>query len=328
MTILHSGRPDLPGFDSHGGVYSNPEWCAFVDSDDPTMEPAYFSDAAGTFLIAHYCPAEPPPHYPRGLVFGGRGGCTSRLLLADGTSAERISDLISAAVDMFPDSRGAWSWPFLPGDDSGRLIRALGISASQLRLAGADCTVRVTPGGVEAHIADALQSRERREDVRSELTEFAKGPVRISATPGTDPASPSPDVLAPLFHAVERAHGHPITELRALELLRRRHEFLARSTTVFTATDPAGTVTGFSVLRHVGDEATVDIVGLADPTYDSAAGPLYSHLAFWAPLEWCATQDNRIHTLHLGMQAFEAKTRRGAAMRSLWTVTVPAENIC
>ncbi|MCX7540937.1 hypothetical protein [Corynebacterium antarcticum] len=322
MTILHSGRPDLPGFGRVSGVYSDADWCRFVDSGEPTVDPAYLSDGDGAFLIAHHCPTNPPPHYPGGLVLGGLAGRNSRLLLEDGAPESRLPALVDAAVDLFPSSRGAWAWPFLSGDDSRRLIRAFGFSASHLRLAGADCTVDVPAGGIEAHIG-SLQSRERREDVRAELGAFARGPVRISAAAATAADCPSPDMLGPLLGTVERAHGRPVSDDRAIDLLERRNRFLADASTVFTATDISGGMVGFSVLRRVGDEATVDVVGLRDLSREAVAGPLYAHLALWEPLAWCAAPDRGVVTLHLGMQAFEAKTRRGAAMRSLWTVTAP-----
>ncbi|MCK7637821.1 hypothetical protein [Corynebacterium pygosceleis] len=323
MTIVHGGTPDLPGFDRVAGICSGADWCRFVDSD-ARSEPRYLSDGNGAFLVAHHCPGEPEPHYPAGLVLGGRAGRVSRLLLDDGASPEQLPALIDAAVEMFPSSCGGWSWPFLTGDDSRRLIRALGVGASGLRLAGADCTVEVTGGGVEAHVATSLQSRERRADVREELASFSRGRVRVTATSAASGDCPSPELLGPLLATVERAHGRSVTDAGAIDLLHRRNRFLADSSTVFTATDPGGRITGFSVLRRVGDEATVDVVGLRDPSRDSVTGPLHAHLALWEPLAWCAGPGRGVRTLHLGMQAFEAKTRRGAAMRSLWTVTVPA----
>ncbi|MBI9000303.1 hypothetical protein M0E87_08295 [Corynebacterium sp. CCM 9185] len=323
MTIHHSGRPDIPGFDRVAGVHSGADWCRFVDSDDPTVEPAYLSDGDGAFLIAHHCPANPPPHYPGGLVLGGLSGRISRLLLDYGASEFQLPALVDATVDLFPPSRGGWAWPFLSGDDSRRLIRAFGFSASHLRLAGADCTVHVPEGGIEAHIAGSLQSREHRNDVRAELASFARGPVRITATAAAAVDCPAPDRLGHLLGTVERAHGHPVTDARAIDLLERRNRFLADSSTVFTATDTTGAIVGFSVLRQVGDEATIDMVGLCDPSLEAVTGPLYAHLAIWEPLAWCAEPNRGVVTLHLGMQAFEAKTRRGAAMRSLWTVTAP-----
>ncbi|MBI8988221.1 hypothetical protein [Corynebacterium meridianum] len=324
MTILRSAKPDLPGFDRVAGVYSDPDWCRLVDSEDPAVEPAYLSDGQGAFLVAHHCPTARPPHHPAGLVLGGCTGRASRLLLDDGVPEARLSALIDSAVDLFPQSRGAWTWPCLSGDDSRRLIRALGYDASHLRLAGADCTVSVSDGGIEAHIAAALQSRERREDVRGELAAFARGTVRITAAPATSADCPSPAVLGPLLGSVQRANGYSVTDARAIDLLERRRRFLADSSTVFTATEATGEIVGFSVLRKVGDAATVDVVGLRDPSRDAVAGPLYAHLALWEPLAWCAEPNRGVVTLHLGMQAFEAKTRRGAAMRSLWTVTAPA----
>lgn len=301
-----------------GSFYDSAAWQAFSDSDR-VSRPRYVAatDADGSplaVLSVHHSPRENNARYrpptPDTVLLGGRRGHLSSLLRAPAAPLELVRPMLDRACDDLGLDPAHWWWPYLVGDDALAVATALDAPGPPALL-GADCLVEVPEGGLDAHVA-ALSSRQRRTNTRRELRAFAESGLRIER----GPLAGDLDRLGALLSQVQRRYGHDHGPELMEDLLARQAEHLGERAVVHRCLDADGTVVGFSLAYRHGDELALRVVGF-DYQRSAQVGE-YAHLSIYAPLQLCAEQGLR--RLHLGMESFEAKLRRGAVARPLWSV--------
>ncbi|MBL1118663.1 GNAT family N-acetyltransferase [Streptomyces sp. 110] len=315
-------------------LYCGTDWLEFSDTDHiararyftahtPTGDPS-----AG--LIAHWSPQEnneryvpervlPTPLADKALIIGGRRGYLSGPLLAPGLSVagqgDALDTLLEAATAWCPQAEGRWWWPYLT-TDSATTVRAALTAAGRgpvaAQLLSADCVIAVPEGGLDAHIA-ALPTKQRRTNARRELRAFAESGLCIVRTTLAGHA----DALGPLLANVQQRYGHDHSAEQMTSLLRRQAEHLQDASVVFLCLAPGDNrPVGFCLAYRHGRELAVRLVGF---DYDRLPGAAeYAHLAVYEPVRYC--QENGLERVELGMESFEAKCRRGAAVRPLWAL--------
>ncbi|MBI1758464.1 MAG: GNAT family N-acetyltransferase [Actinobacteria bacterium] len=314
--------------------YCGTPWLEFSDTDHiararyfvghrPTGEPS-----AG--LIAHWSPQEnneryvpervlPAPPAGEAMIIGGRRGYLSGPLFAPGLSAAEQGDalgtLLDAATVWSPEAGGRWWWPYLTTDGATTIRAALtaaGRGPVAAQLLGADCTIAVPEGGLDAHIG-ALPTRQRRTNARHELRAFAESGLRIVRTT----LAGHTDALGPLLANVQQKYGHDHSAEQMASLLQRQAEHLQDASVVFLCLAPGDDrPVGFSLAYRHGRELAVRVVGF---DYDRLRGAAeYAHLAVYEPVRYC--RENGLERVELGMESFEAKSRRGAVIRPLWAL--------
>ncbi|MFE5399469.1 GNAT family N-acetyltransferase [Streptomyces sp. NPDC056568] len=324
--------------------YCGAPWLEFSDTDrvaearylvaegaggDGTDSPVAGLPIAG--LVAHWSPRENNERYVPERVFpdlprtdvltvGGRRGYLSGPLLAPGLTPEArgtaLGALLDAAADWRPDAEGRWWWPYLTGADASTVRAALaaaGRGPVTARLIGADCSIAVPEGGLDAHIA-ALPARQRRTNARRELRAFAESGLRVVRTTLAEHV----DRLGPLLANVQQRYGHDHSAEQMTSLLRRQAEHLQDSSVVFLCRTPGDDRTiGFCLAYRHGRSLAVRVVGF---DYDRLPGAAeYAQLAVYEPLRYC--HESGLDRLELGMESFEAKCRRGAVPRPLWALS-------
>lgn len=320
--MLIEGSPrDLPQWDSiahTGPFYCSADWLAFSDSDG-VAEAAYLgiheNGRPRALLPAHWSPEENNERYrpptTGTLILGGRRGYLSAPLLADESDAEALPELVAAATGHFTSSEGRWWWPYLTGKDALVIAEALKSRPSTLSLHGADCVVDIPPGGLDQHICE-LPAKQRRTNARREIRAFAESGLELERSDlGGDE-----EVLGPLLSQVQQRYGYNHGPELMTGLLRRQSAFLRDRSVVFRCVDGDGTVIGFSLAYRHGSELALRVVGFDYSRLGNVG--LYAQLGIYEPIRYCA--ENNLTRLHLGMESFETKIRRGAEPRPLWSL--------
>lgn len=340
VTVRAAGSPrthrDWDLLAASTSFYCSASWLEFSDTDHVAAARYLVAGGGGTDrpvagLVAHWSPRENNERYVPERVFpdlppadvltvGGRRGYLSGPLVAPGFTLAQwgtaLGALLDAAATWCPAAEGRWWWPYLTGEDASTVRAALsaaGRGPVTARLIGADCSIAVPAGGLEAHIA-ALTAKQRRTNARRELRAFAESRLRIVRTTLAEPV----DTLGPLLANVQQRYGHDHSAEQMTSLLRRQAEHLQGSSVVFLCRTPDDDRTiGFCLAYRHGRSLAVRVVGF---DYDRLPGAAeYAQLAIYEPLRYC--HESGLERLELGMESFEAKCRRGAALRPLWALS-------
>jgi hypothetical protein len=186
-----------------------------------------------------------------------------------------------------------------------------GTAGPGVHLLGADCVIDVIGTTVDDHVA-ALPTRQRRTNFRREEKRFLDGGLEIRrvSLPGCWPR------LGVLLAAVQQKYGHRQSADELAARLRRQGEHLASRAVVFACFD-GDIIVGFALAYQWAGELALRVVGF-DYERLSGAGE-YAQLAVHAPLRYC--YQHGLRRLHLGIESYAAKCRRGARPRPLWAVT-------
>ncbi|MEU4533111.1 GNAT family N-acetyltransferase [Micromonospora ureilytica] len=263
-------------------------------------------------------------HYSAPAILGGRQGYLSGFIrnqrLPTHVVESALAKLLRAIEAANPEC-GCW-WPYLLFEDAESVLSAslLDESIPQLRtrLARADCVIDLAGSSVEDHV-EALPTANRRSHYRREAARFDRSPLRIKELR----LSESWRDLAPLLANVQRKYGdHSPTEVYAASLARQA-AMLDEDAVVFGCF-LADRLVGFSLFYKTVGELSFRGVGF---DYDALPGVgEYARLAVHAPLDFCYQRG--IPRLNLGVSSYEAKVRRGARIRPLWSLLPPrAEHI-
>lgn len=313
---------DLPGWDTiadSGPFYCSADWLAFSDTDQ-IAQAAYLGVYGGDdmprgLLPVHWSPEENNGRYrpplPDALILGGRRGYLSSPLLAAQADTTALPGLVAAACERFGDCGGRWWWPYLTSDDALNVAAALRVEPGSVSLLGADCVIDVPMGGLERHLA-GLSAKQRRTNARREIRAFAESGLRIerSALPR------GADILGPLLSQVQRRYGHDHSPGLMTGLLARQAEHLQERSVVFRCLDRHGVTVGFSLAYRHGAELAIRVVGFDYASLDNVG--VYAQLGVYEPIRYCA--EHGLGRIQLGMESYEAKLRRGAYARPLWSV--------
>lgn len=164
-----------------------------------------------------------------------------------------------------------------------------------------------------AEYVDWLPSRKRRQ-VRSDLEGLRSEDVVIER------CSLESAVLemAPMVSNVQRKYGHNDTTDDCVAGLRAQARWLNDLGHVFLARDRAGEPLGCSLFYHFGDALYGRVVGFAEARH---VPNLYFALYFYEPVD--LARDVGARSLYFGLASLEAKTRRGAAKRTLSACIFP-----
>ncbi|MEV0575265.1 MULTISPECIES: GNAT family N-acetyltransferase [unclassified Streptomyces] len=329
--------PDWDDLTGTSPLYLGSGWMRFVDSGggaDPRYTTLTRGGRAVAALAAHWNPDEghadyraqsvlggsPHPAPPR-LTLGGRRGFSSGLLKEPSAGPRRAAaDLAALLTDTLantPHSAGRWWWPYLTSDDADIVTEAARLAAPgpgdagvQLRLLGADCVMDLTGDSVDAFTA-ALPTKQRRTNFRGEQRRYAESGLRTAQLKLSDVWEEGAGLLA----QVQSKYGHdaPVDYLK--DFLRRQVDQLDDRSVVFAAYRGDDLI-GFTLCFVAGDELVVRLNGF-DYARLTGCGE-YAHLTVHEPLRHCYA--NGLRRLHLGMDSYDAKCRRGARVRPLWAV--------
>ncbi|MEU8327857.1 hypothetical protein [Micromonospora sp. NPDC048839] len=299
--------------------YSSPNWLRFVDSDG-VGRPAYLTeDGAG--LVAHHAPDEGHPDYrfetlldseddrARLLLGGRRGFCSPVIGIRRSPSA--LAELMGAALEAFPEVRGAWWWPYLPSEDVPHVVaaaRSLTGETPGVHLVDADCIVQQVPadGPFESKLTKSQVRHWRREWRRFVRSGLELRQVSIDEIVACG---------APLLQQVELKYGNQHEEENLRATLGRQARIL-REEAVAHAVFDGSRMIGYSLGYRSGQELALRSIGLDYGALRNAAE--YAVLLVHGPVRFA--QENGIESLHLGTRSYEAKCRRGARVRGLWAV--------
>ncbi|ANP53486.1 hypothetical protein J2Z21_007697 [Streptomyces griseochromogenes] len=332
-TIHAAARPH-PEWENLTGTapfYLGAAWLRFIDSAggaEPRYRVLVRDRHPVAALAAHWNPDESHPDYraqevlaeagPPRLTLGGRRGYRSGLLHAPGAGPDSVTadlaELLADAVEDEPRAEGRWWWPFLTTDESDLVLaaarRARPSASLQLRLVGADCVMDVVGDGVDDFVA-ALPAKQRRTNFRREQRRYADSGLRSRRLR----LSQVWEEAAELHAQVQRKYGHDTSVEHLRGFLRRLADQLDDLSVVFAAYD-GDRMIGFTLCFAIGGELTVRLNGL-DYAHLADADE-YAQLTVHEPLRYC--YENGLRRLHLGMDSYDAKCRRGARVRPLWAV--------
>lgn len=312
-------RADFDRLAGGRSFYTSPEWLAFSDSDGVATAcylSALVDGSVRALLPAYWSPRENNPLYQppirNSLILGGRRGYLSALMLAEPADASFLPSLMEAASQRFAQTDGKWWWPYVLDKDAKAIIDAFTLDEKNVTLAGADALVDVPAGGVDEHI-DGLSSKQGRTNARREIRRIDEAGLYIDEAPLGSQAP----ILGPLLSAVQQRYGHDHSPEQMTALLERQAQFLQNASVVFRCRRQSDdTIVGFALGYVHGNELNIRVVGFDYSATESAGA--YGSLSIYSPIGYCAR--NGLSTLHLGMESFEAKTRRGARLRPLWEV--------
>lgn len=331
IRAAESPLPEWETLTEAAPFYLGAEWLRFVDSAGGA-EPRYSilarDGAPAAALVGHWNPEEAHPDYrprealgdtgaPR-LTLGGRRGYRSGLLHPPGTHADQVTadlaELLADALDHEPRAAGAWWWPFLTTDEADLVLAAARLARpnapAHLRLVGADCVMDLVGDGID-DFTDALPAKQRRTNFRRERRRFADSRLRSRRLR----LSQVWEEAADLHAQVQRKYGHDTSVEHLRGFLSRMADHLDDRSVVFAAYDGDALI-GFTLCFTFGRELTVRLNGL---DYERLPGAdEYANLTVHQPL--CHCYDNGLTRLHLGMDSYDAKCRRGARVRPLWAV--------
>lgn len=308
---------DWPEADS---FYSSPNWLRFVDSDG--IGQPFYATVNGTGIVAHHAPEDGHPDYrfetvlggddgrPRLLLGGRRGFCSPVITSRRPPSA--LARLIGAALESGPSVDGTWWWPYLPSADVPHVVAAAHALTGEkpgVHLVGADCVVERVHS--DAPFESSLTKKQRRTNWRREWQRFADSGLEFRQVSIDEIAASG----APLLQQVEHKYGNMHTEQHLRSFLGRQARFLHDAAVVHAVFD-GSRMTGYSLAYRWRTELAVRLVGLDYPALRNAAE--YAVLLMHGPVRFA--RENGIETLHLGMDGYEAKCRRGARVRALWAV--------
>jgi uncharacterized protein len=326
----------LPGWDNLAGLrsfYVGMDWLRFCDRSRISRS-AYWGLTGNNLLLsalsAHWTPAETNASYivekllptvqniQNVLTLGGRRGYLSAALTHETLSAtaagEAIAELIGAAAAAVPESRGMWWWPYLLGADAQLVKYAASLisnTGAGAHLVDADCSIELAGDRLDDHI-ESLPAAHRRTKFRREARKFLDMGLQIKEIPLKDNWM----TLGPLLANVQQKYGHSDSEDDMKEYLFRQAELLNARSVVFGCY-AGDTLVGFSLGYRWGNELAMRVLGL--DYCKLPGGSEYAALAVHAPLNYCYRHGLR--HLHLGIDSYEAKIRRGAKIRPLWAIT-------
>jgi predicted N-acyltransferase len=319
---------DLAG---HASFYLSHQWLAAQDEGQP-VDCAYHTARIGGRLVGalptYVVKRETNEFYtPRRcadgrwtgqyLLAGARRAYTNDILVrADLAGADRdrvTAALVDAAVQRCAEEAlDSALFLYLDTQAARRLTRCAG-AASVPVFATADAVLDLPGTGFDDYLA-ALPYR-RRDQVRRESTRFISAGFSIA----TFPVEQTWERLAELFGAVQRRYGQG-GDAAAWRGLVERQSVRVAADAVILGCRRGGELVGAVLLYGWRDACYVKLVGF---DYDRLEGAFeYFNLVYYAVIRYAYAQG--LTRVHFGREAFEAKLRRGAQLRPLWIVEVPA----
>ncbi len=234
-------------------------------------------------------------------------------LRGDLTPEERVATtgaLVTAAVTIARErgARGVVSL-FTPTAAAELLVRCGGVAA----LDTAEGLLET--GGRTLDEVLAGLPRHRRNRLRHEVDVFDAAGYEVA----TESLDGCVDELAPLLRNVQVRYGHEASVEGMRDYLGGL--LAAGDAWVVFSLREEGRLVGAAVMHPCGSTLFARLVG-----FDYAAlrdAYEYFGLAYYEPVRWMA--EHGLTSLHLGIEAYDAKVLRGARLHPLWTVAVPVD---
>lgn len=328
ITVSEASTPlALDGWASlerDAGLYVSGRWLAYAD---------VASGASSRYLLASAgeSPVAALSVHEHSYGFGREYDASSLFADGDGSAGDSVllggyrgyrSEILRGASDLLLDllrrllaeaAQGReWWWPYLGGEDALLLLgiaRTMDESAS-LHFVSADTRVSVR-SSFDDHLA-ALQPKQRRTNARRELIRAEELGLSVRIMDLRDVW----ERLVPLLVQVQAKYGQNADPDALGRLLRLQAEHLGDLGLVFACVDASGKIVGFSLCYRSTGRLSLRIVGFDYPRLQTDE---YALVAIHSPVRYAA--ENGIAQVHLGIDSYGAKIRRGARPSTLWAVT-------
>jgi uncharacterized protein len=315
------------------GYYLSHQWIRFVEAD-PSARTDYLLVRQDGRLVAalpvYDVAAEQNDFYRPGnladgrwrdryLIAGARRAYANGLLVhpvleaAERTEAVMLLLRSLAGRVRLHDAAGAL-FLYMPTAAAGEVQQTAGaIAARGLPLLAAADSHLDAPG---SHIGDYLASlptSHRRRRLAHEITVFSGAGYEISEESPRDSWLEAGALLGNL----QRRYGHEDTDEVWQAIVARQAEYLGDRGVLF-ACRSQGRLVGFSLGYPFLDTLYMRMVGFDYAQLRNAFE--YFNLAIYLPLRYVYAHGMR--RIHLGIESYDAKVRRGAVLTPLWNVAV------
>lgn len=296
LRFCRGDEPDTTG-GLHGGPADQP---AFAVPVTRAREPAHAFYAWADILAARGLPAPQPV----GIMVGARRGYRTHLLTGSADRVTAAEGVLDAVRDLAGD--GAAVAMYLDDEDVAA-FRAAGVTAPPVLLT-LDAAVDLPPGGWEGYLATL--SRSRRNGVRRDARRFVESGLRTVCRPATECAA----VAGRLMAATEARYGHFADADGLAMAFAAQAAAMGDAAEVVLAVDEDDTATGFCLYYRWHDVLYVRAVGF-DYAASRNAGEYFELMYHWPIV---TAYEHGCRQVHLGIEAPDAKARRGATLRGLW----------
>jgi len=284
----------------HGGPVERPTFAVPVTRVD---EPGHAFYAWAEILDARGLPS-PPPH---GIMVGARRGYRTHLLAGSVDRAAAAAGVLDAVRSLAGSADKAAAVAMFLDDTDVAAFRAAGVTAPPVLLT-LDATLTLPPGGWDAYLASL--SRSRRHGVRRDARRFAESGLRVMHRPAGECAADAGRLMA----ATEARYGHYADAAGLAAAFAEQAAAMGDVAEVVLAVEEDDTATGFCLYYRWGDVLYVRAVGF-DYELSRQAGE-YFELMYRQPI--LTAYEHGCRGVHLGIEASDAKARRGATLRGLW----------
>jgi uncharacterized protein len=337
-SLAEVGETDWARIAVRGGVYASRPWLLALEGQpgfdaryllagDPAGRllgalPVYRMDGPGTVsLYDHHAlfvapwSAAPGEWFPA-LYAGTRAGYRNEVLVDPALDATATREVLRALVEglaaLAGDHRArSTAWLYLTESAAETVMPLLGPGVRPL-LSAASTHVDVRWDRFDEYVA-SLPKR-RRWSVRSEIDRFASSGLDVSVGRLSD----CWEEAGPLLASVQRKYGHGSTDEEMTAQLAHQAAALDDRSVVFQCRR-AGRLVAYALCFAWGGELFLRSVGFDYGA--TGADAEYFSLGCYLPIRYAI--EHRLRTVHLGTGSYEAKLRRGAAPRPLWSAVVP-----
>ena len=180
---------------------------------------------------------------------------------------------------------------------------------------GADAEIRLGWSGFDNYLS--WLPRKQRKEVRREIRKFEAAGFETS----TESLGDCYEEVAPLAGNLKRRHGSEFDDTHWIRFFERYAAELGDVSTVYLSRLD-GEAAAFSLISEWEDTVYVRACGF---DYEKAGhNAEYFNLCYYIPLGYAI--DRGTSTLHLSMDAYEAKVSRGAMLAPQWSVVLGPED--
>lgn len=310
---VHVSRPD-------GGIGAAVPVTAVVDEPNGFYRWASVLGGAGL-----------PSPGPVGLMAGQRRGYQTHVLTGDGEAlktpdAERLLDRLRELSSGLTDT-GLLSGtrpgpvpcvaPFLTTADA-LALREAGARAHPV-LWATDAWIPVEVEDWNAWVA-TFASKKRRDNLKREVREFRKAGYTITRAPLSECCGAAAELLA----ATQKRYDQPYDLDTLTESFRRQADAMGEAAQVLFCSRGGEPPVGFCLFYVHGTTLSIRAVGFDYPELQTGAAE-YFNLVYHEPVR-IATELG-LAWIHPGIEAPDAKARRGARLMPLWTLDLTEDSV-
>lgn len=314
-------------------LYQSHQWLRFVE-DDVAAEGSYLVVRSGKGDLLGALPVyrvanEANTFYQPGHLFGDLWQGDERELLYAGTrrgyhscllveptlvpaAAASVVSLLLEELSAATNSRNAAAALLMYVTSESRTAILRHLPDTRSYLTAADSHLELVWSSFAEFLA--TRSRNRRQSLRREMRAFEEADYEV----GVETLQSCWEEAGRLLALTQQRYGHKSSEEGMQALVGAQMHLMNDLSLVFTCR-VAGDLVAFSLFYEWLGVLYLRMVGFDYGRLRSAYE--YFNLAYYLPLQYAYAHQLRF--LHLGIEAHEAKARRGAMLRPLWTLVVP-----